>query len=157
MEVPRLGVKLELQLPAHARATATAMQDPSHVCNLHHSSWECQILNPLSKVRDRTQNLMVPIRIHFYCTTLGTPRKPKLYKEDSGVEVCHSNTFIANAMVGYMDSFFGGCTLRRKVKDTNMQANENNSVVQQATFCDPIQESPRFSLEKARSLRPLAR
>ena len=29
MEVPRLGVSLELQLPAHARATATP--DPSHV------------------------------------------------------------------------------------------------------------------------------
>ena len=36
MEVPRLGVNLELQLPAYARATAT--QDPSCVCDLHHSS-----------------------------------------------------------------------------------------------------------------------
>ena len=35
MEVPRLGVKLELQLPAYT--TATGMLDPSHVCNLHHS------------------------------------------------------------------------------------------------------------------------
>ena len=33
MEVPRLGVKLELQLPAYT--TATAMSDRSHVCNLH--------------------------------------------------------------------------------------------------------------------------
>ena len=32
MEVPRLGVESELQLPAYAIATAT--QDPSHVCNL---------------------------------------------------------------------------------------------------------------------------
>ena len=36
MEVPRLAVKLELQLPACT--TATAMQDPNHICNLHHSS-----------------------------------------------------------------------------------------------------------------------
>ena len=36
MEVPRLGVKSELQLPAYAIATAT--QDPSRVCNLYHSS-----------------------------------------------------------------------------------------------------------------------
>ena len=32
MEVPRLGVKSELQLPAYA--TATAIQDPSFICNL---------------------------------------------------------------------------------------------------------------------------
>ena len=36
MEVPRLGVESELQLPA--TATVTAMQDQSHLCNLHHSS-----------------------------------------------------------------------------------------------------------------------
>ena len=37
LEVPRLGVKSELQLPAYA--TATAMQDPSCVFDLHHNSW----------------------------------------------------------------------------------------------------------------------
>ena len=25
---------------------------PSYVCHLHHSSWQCQILNPLSEARD---------------------------------------------------------------------------------------------------------
>ena len=50
VEVPRLGVHLELQLLAYA--TTAAMPDPSHICNLHHSSWQYQILNPLSKVRD---------------------------------------------------------------------------------------------------------
>ena len=35
-EVPRLGVKSELQMPAYA--TATAMQDPSRVYDLYHSS-----------------------------------------------------------------------------------------------------------------------
>ena len=44
MEVPGLGVELELQLLAYATATATATPDPSHICNLHHSSWQCQIL-----------------------------------------------------------------------------------------------------------------
>ena len=52
MEVPRLGVELEVQLPAYT--TATAMPDPSHVCNLHHSLWQYWILNPLSEARDRT-------------------------------------------------------------------------------------------------------
>ena len=42
MEVPRLGIKSELQLPAYT--TATAMPDPSRIWDLHHSSWHCQIL-----------------------------------------------------------------------------------------------------------------
>ena len=49
MEVPRLGVELVLQLPTYT--TATAMRNLSHVCNLHHSSWQHRILNPLSKAR----------------------------------------------------------------------------------------------------------
>ena len=61
-EVPRLGVQSELQPPAYTRATA--MQDPSCIYNLHHSSRQRQILKPLSKTRDRTRNLMVPSRIH---------------------------------------------------------------------------------------------
>ena len=35
MEVPRLGIQLELELPVYARATAT--WDPNCVCDLHHS------------------------------------------------------------------------------------------------------------------------
>ena len=35
VEVPRLGVQLKLQPSAYTRATA--MQDPSQVCDLHHS------------------------------------------------------------------------------------------------------------------------
>ena len=31
---------------------ATAMPDPSRVCELHHSSWQHWILNPLSEARD---------------------------------------------------------------------------------------------------------
>ena len=69
MEVPRLGVESELQLPA----TATASQHLSHVCDLHQSSQPRQIVNPLSKARDRTCNLLVSSQIHFHCTTMGTP------------------------------------------------------------------------------------
>ena len=50
MEVPRLGVKLELQLPAYTTGTAT--WDPICICDLHHSSQQCWILHPLSKARD---------------------------------------------------------------------------------------------------------
>ena len=39
---------------------------------LHHSSQQHRILNPLSKTRDQTHNLMVPIRIRFRCVMMGT-------------------------------------------------------------------------------------
>ena len=71
MEAPRLGVELELQLLAYTTAAIT--RDPSHVCHLHHSSWQRQIPDPLSKARDQTRNLMVPRRISLCCTTTGTP------------------------------------------------------------------------------------
>ena len=44
MEVPRLGIESELQLPTYT--TATARPDPSHIWDLY------QILNPLSEARD---------------------------------------------------------------------------------------------------------
>ena len=53
------------------RATATG--DPSCICDLHHSSRQQRILNPLSEARDQTCNLMVPSRIHFRCAITGTP------------------------------------------------------------------------------------
>ena len=62
MEAPRLEVKSELKLPAYS--TAIAMQNLSHVCDLHHSSWQCQILNPLSKNRDQTLIFMDTNQIH---------------------------------------------------------------------------------------------
>ena len=60
MEVPRLGGGSELQLQAYTTATAT---DTSHLCDLHHSSWQCWILNPLSKTRDQTRILMVTSQV----------------------------------------------------------------------------------------------
>jgi len=56
MEIPRLGVKSELQFLAYT--TARAMQDQSLICDLCHSSWQCRILNPLGKARDWTSILM---------------------------------------------------------------------------------------------------
>ena len=58
LSIWRLSVQSELQLPACTTATATP--DPSRVCNLYYSSWQHRILNPLSKARNRTRNLMVP-------------------------------------------------------------------------------------------------
>ena len=49
------------------------MWDPSCVCNLHHSLWQCWILNPLSEARDRTCIFMDTSQIHYRWTTTGTP------------------------------------------------------------------------------------
>ena len=50
MEVCRLGVKSELQPPAYATATATG--DPSHICDLHRSSWQHRHQTPIT-VKDQ--------------------------------------------------------------------------------------------------------
>ena len=55
MEVPRLGVESELRLPAYTTAIAT--WDPSGICDPHHSSWQCQILNLPSGFQDQTRIL----------------------------------------------------------------------------------------------------
>ena len=65
MEVPRLGVSSELSLPASTTATAT--RDLSHICDLHHSSRQRQILNPRSEARDQTHVLMDPSQVPYHC------------------------------------------------------------------------------------------
>ena len=65
MEVPKLGVELELLLLALATELNWAA---SAIYTIAHG----QILNPLSEARDRTRNLMVPRQIRFHCTTMGT-------------------------------------------------------------------------------------
>ena len=59
--LPGLGVEEELQLPAYNTATATP--DPSHICDLCCHLLQCQILNPLSKAKGRTQILMDTNRV----------------------------------------------------------------------------------------------
>ena len=70
MEVPRLGVESELQRLVYTTATAT--WDLSCVCDLHHSSRQHWIPNPLSEARDRTRILMDPSWVHW--AMVGTPQ-----------------------------------------------------------------------------------
>ena len=60
-EAPRLRVELALRLPAYTTATAT--RDPSHVCNLHRSSGQRQILNPLSEARNQTESSWILVGV----------------------------------------------------------------------------------------------
>ena len=62
------------------RAIAASLtRDPSCLCDLHLSSWQCWIPDPLSGARDRTRVLMDVSRIHFCCITTGTRRSYNFY------------------------------------------------------------------------------
>ena len=73
MEVPRLEVQSEVQLPAYITATATP--NLSHICALHHSSRQCQILNLLSKAKDQTHILMDISQVHNLLSHRGNSAK----------------------------------------------------------------------------------
>ena len=49
-----------------ASAAGLATQDPSRICDLHHSSQQCWILNPLSEARDQI-HLLMDISWVCYC------------------------------------------------------------------------------------------
>ena len=83
MEVPRLGGESELQMPAFATATVT--QDLNRICNLHHSSQQHQILNPLREARDRTCDHMAPSQICFYCVNSGNSRYLNLFMDEASL------------------------------------------------------------------------
>ena len=71
IDVPRLGVRSELQLLTCA--TATAAQDLSDICNLHHSSPQRRILNPLMRTRGLTHIFMDTSHLHYRWATPGIP------------------------------------------------------------------------------------
>ena len=55
VEVPRIAVNRAVAAGLHHSRIATL--DRSHGCDLHHSSWQCWILDPLSEARDQTRVL----------------------------------------------------------------------------------------------------
>ena len=55
IEVLRLRVESLLHLQVYAIGTAT--QDPSHICDLYHSSWQHRFPGQLSKAKDQTHIL----------------------------------------------------------------------------------------------------
>ena len=73
MEVLTLGVESELQLSAYATATGIqATRDMSWVCDLHHSSQQCQILSPLSEATDWIRILLDTSWVCYCRATMGT-------------------------------------------------------------------------------------
>ena len=73
MELPRRGSNRSYSCQLNTTATATAMQDPSHVCDLNHISQQHRILNPLSEARNRTRILVDTSHILYCWATIGTP------------------------------------------------------------------------------------
>ena len=78
MEVPRLGVELELQPLAYTTTTATPY--PSHICKLCCSLQQHQIFNPVSEARDCTHIFMNTSCILNSLSHNGTPPKINLLK-----------------------------------------------------------------------------
>ena len=60
-------------VPASLHHSHSNTGSKRHV-QLHHSSQQYQILNPLSEARDGTCILMDASQIRFCCATMGTPR-----------------------------------------------------------------------------------
>ena len=61
------------QVRGQIGATAIATPEPSQICNLHHSSRQCQILNLLNKARDQTHIPMDTSWIRYRWATIGNP------------------------------------------------------------------------------------
>ena len=72
-----LTVLFFFQLPAYA--AATAMLDLSHVCNLHHSSQQHWILNPLNKAGIKPASSWILFRLVNYGAMTRTPSQAFLY------------------------------------------------------------------------------
>ena len=78
MEISRLGVELDLQLPAYTIATTTP--DPNCICDLYHSLWQHRTLKPLSKARDLTC-ILIDTSGFLNLLRTGTPKKYFLTRE----------------------------------------------------------------------------
>ena len=73
--IPGTLGSFQSELPPLAYATATATPGPSHVCDLHHSSQQCWILNPLTEM---SSWILVGFLTHW--ATTGTPGRSILMK-----------------------------------------------------------------------------
>ena len=80
MEVPRPGVQVEAV--ADSLHHSHSNTDASRIWDLHPSSWQSRLLNPLREARDRAHNLMVPSRIRFYSATMRTPSLLQFLKKN---------------------------------------------------------------------------
>ena len=89
-------------------ATATATPDLSLACDLHHSSWQCRILNPQNKARDQAQILMDTSQAHYHWAMTGTPCKWHFKFNFSN---CSWLGYIHTIGFGFQFSFLSPCLI----------------------------------------------
>ena len=107
MELPRLGVKSELQPPA--TAITTAVPDPSWVCELHHSSRQHWIVNPLKRVRDQTHILIYSSQILYHWATIRTPVICRIVNDNHSdwcEVVPHCSFYLHSLIISDIENFF---------------------------------------------------
>ena len=65
------------------------------------SSWQSQILNPLSDARDQTRHLMVPSQIRFHCAMTVTPRGRafKPWQSESRTSILNHSAQLADSLL----------------------------------------------------------
>ena len=69
LEVPSLWGQIRATAASHSHSNPRS--EPR--LRLHHSSWQCKILNPLSEARDWTRILIDSSHVHYLSATVGTP------------------------------------------------------------------------------------
>ena len=80
MEVPRLGVQSELQLPAYT--TATAMPDPSRVCNLQTAHGNARFLTHWTRAQIEPSTSWFLVRFISTLPQQELPKTIKFFKEN---------------------------------------------------------------------------
>ena len=75
MDVPRLGVKPQLQLPGYATATATATPNPSRICDIHPTHHNAGSLNHWARPRIEPASPWILVRFLTHGATTGTPER----------------------------------------------------------------------------------
>ena len=78
------------------------MPDQSHVCDLHHSSRQCQMFNPVSGARDRTCVFMDTSQVCFHWATRATPTFYFLWTAWYGWCRCFSPLYLSSPMPGFV-------------------------------------------------------
>jgi len=89
------AVKLKLAphcelIKAYCRPVPQPQPQPHQIratsaTHIHHSSWQCWILNPVSRTRDQTCSLMDTSRVHYHSAMMGTPKKKIFFKRSGDI------------------------------------------------------------------------
>ena len=95
------------------------MWDGSHICNLHHSSWQYRTLNPLSEARDWTCVVVDASQIRFHWAMTETPNFFFHVRENLFCFLSHCNVDLCSWMQ-FLTDMVGMCLLNADSLDRNL-------------------------------------